>query len=149
MMHMETKTFVMTGIEYHDSPLRDNAVYQAVKFFLYKKMNRDILGELFAHQEDADTWHIGYIWNEKAPNEHEEALQKFCAFLFKEKNARRIYTFISEKDIYSLELCQNLNMRQEGYLIEFTPFEANGEHILNYDSIYLYAILRREWKPYA
>lgn len=146
MMHMETKNFVMTGIEYHESPLREISIYLTVKFFIYKKTSREILGELFAHQEDIDTWHLGYIWHENAPNEHEEAFRNFCAFLFEEKNARRIYTFISEKDAYSLELCKNIKMRREGYFIEFTPLEENVEHISDYDNIYLYAILQREWQ---
>lgn len=149
MINMETKTFVMVGIEYHDRPFREISVYLTVKFFIYEKINREILGELFAHQEDINTWHIGYIWNENAPNEHKEALHKFCAFLFEEKNARRIYTFISEKNDYSLELCKNINMRQEGYFIEFTPLEKNGKYFQDYDNIYLYAILRREWQQYA
>lgn len=146
MIHIETKNFVMTGIEYPDRSFREISVYLTVKFFIYKKMSREILGELFAHQEDADTWHIGYVWNENAPHEHEEAFRKFCSFLFEEKNARRIYTFISEKDIYSLELCQNIKMRQEGHFIEFTPLEKNTEYVPDYDNIYLYAMLQREWQ---
>ncbi len=146
MIHMETKNFVMTGIEYPDRFFREKSVYLTVKFFIYKKMSRETLGELFAHQEDIDTWHIGYIWNKNAPHEHEEAFRKFCAFLFEGKKARRIYTFISEKDIYSLKLCQNIKMRREGYFIEFIPLEKNVECILDYDNIYLYAMLQREWQ---
>lgn len=67
-------------------------------------------------------------------------------FSLKKKNARRIYTFISEKDIYSLELCQNIKMRQEGHFIEFTPLEENTEYVPDYDNIYLYAMLQREWQ---
>lgn len=85
MIHIETKNFVMTGIEYPDKSFREISVYLTVKFFIYKKMSREILGELFAHQEDADTWHIGYVWNENTPHEHEEAFRKFCSFLFEEK----------------------------------------------------------------
>ena len=74
-----------------------------------------------------------------------EAVHAFFDYLFREKDARRIYTYTEDYNISCQHLCEKLGMRREGLFMEFVSFVNNPDGTPLYENTYQYAILRREW----
>ena len=74
-----------------------------------------------------------------------EAVHAFFDYLFREKDARRIYTYTEDYNISCQHLCEKLGMRREGVFVEFVSFVNNPDGTPLYENTYQYAILRREW----
>lgn len=74
-----------------------------------------------------------------------EAAYAFFDYLFKEKNARRIYAYTEDYNIRSQKLCERLGMRQEALYKEFISFVNNEDGTPHYENTYEYAILKKEW----
>lgn len=75
-----------------------------------------------------------------------EAAHAFFDYLFKEKNARRIYAYTDDYNAPSQHLCEKLGMRREGFFKEFVSFVNNPDGTPHYENTYQYAILKKEWK---
>ncbi|NMA47463.1 MAG: GNAT family N-acetyltransferase [Lentisphaerae bacterium] len=74
-----------------------------------------------------------------------EAAYAFFDYLFREKNARRIYAYTEESNLRSQKLCERLGMRYEGLFVEFISFVDNPDGTPHYENTVQYAILKKEW----
>lgn len=74
-----------------------------------------------------------------------EAAHGFIDYLFKQKNARRIYTYVEDYNTPSRHLCEKLGMRKEGEFREFVSFVNNPDGTPRYENTCQYAILKKEW----
>ncbi len=74
-----------------------------------------------------------------------EAVHAFFDYLFREKDARRIYTYTEDYNISCQHLCEKLGMRREGLFMEFVSFINNPDGTPRYENTYQYAILKRDW----
>lgn len=69
----------------------------------------------------------------------------FFDYLFKEKQARRIYAYTEDYNIPSQKLCKKLGMRQEGLFKEFVSFVNDDKGNPVYENTIQWAILKKEW----
>ncbi len=74
-----------------------------------------------------------------------EAAQAFFDYLFNEKGARRIYTYVEDYNLSSQHLCEKLGIRREGLFKEFVSFINNPDGTPHYENTCQYAILKSEW----
>ena len=74
-----------------------------------------------------------------------EAAHAFFDYLFKQKGARRIYTYTEDYNKSSQRLCEKLGMRREGLFLDFISFINNPDGTPHYENTYQYAILKKEW----
>ena len=74
-----------------------------------------------------------------------EAARAFFDYLFRQKDARRIYAYVEDDNQSSQLLCEKLGMRREGLFQEFVSFVNNLDGTPRYENTYQYAILRKEW----
>lgn len=74
-----------------------------------------------------------------------EAAHAYFDYLFREKEARRIYAYTEDYNIASQRLCEKLGMRREGLFLEFVSFVNALDGTPVYENTYQYAILRKEW----
>ena len=75
-----------------------------------------------------------------------EAAHAFLDYLFREKNARRIYAYTEDYNVRCQSLCEKLGMRREGMFKEFISFVKNPDGTPLYENTCQYAILKKEWK---
>ena len=74
-----------------------------------------------------------------------EATYAFYDYLFKDKKARRLYTYVEDYNIPSQRLCEKLGMRREGLFKEFISFIDNPDGTPRYENTIQYAVLKKEW----
>ena len=74
-----------------------------------------------------------------------EAAYAFFDYLFREKEARRLYAYTEDDNLSSQRLCERLGMRKEGLFLEFISFVNNPDGTPRYENTFQYAILKREW----
>lgn len=106
-----------------------------------------ILGNLFAHKEEPDTYSVGWQFNRNYEGKGyaTEAAKAYFSFLFKDKNARRIYAYVEDDNSRSQKLCERLGMRKEGCFKEFISFTQNEDGTQKYENTFLYAVLKKEF----
>ena len=106
-----------------------------------------IIGDVFAHKENSDTYSVGWNFNAKYVGRGyaTESAKALLKYLF-EKDARRIYAYTEEDNISSQKLCKRIGMREEGFFIDFISFVNNADGIPHYENTYQFAILKREWE---
>lgn len=108
-----------------------------------------LIGDLFMMHEPPDTWSVGWNFNAAfgGAGYASEAARALFDYLFKERQARRLYAYVEDTNLPSQRLCERLGMRREGLFQEFVSFgtDVNGEPL--YENTMQYAILRREWHP--
>lgn len=104
------------------------------------------IGTLFGMWED-DTFSV--CWNFLPEHSGRgyayEAAEAYLDFLFRQKNARRIYAYVEEDNLPSQRLCQKLGMRLEGVFLEFISFVKNPDGSPLYENTMQFAILKKEW----
>ena len=76
-----------------------------------------------------------------------EAAFAYVDFLFRQKNARRIYAYVEDDNLPSQRLCRKLGMRQEGLFREFISFVNNPDGTPLYENTLQFALLKKEWRP--
>ncbi|WP_312598841.1 GNAT family protein [Brevundimonas sp.] len=107
-----------------------------------------VIGDVFAHFEEPDTWSIG--WNFNADFEGVgyafEAATALVRHLFADKQARRLYAYVEDDNLASQRLCDRLGMKREGLFREFVSFVNDGDGQPIYVNTCQYALLRREWR---
>lgn len=106
-----------------------------------------LIGEVFAVQEESDTYNVGWHFNARFEGKGLacEAATAFVDYLFREAAARRIYGYVEQDNVRSQRLCERLGMRREGCFVEFVSFVENPDGTPRYENTYVYAVLRREW----
>ena len=124
-------------------------------FAIVLKENNKVIGEIDAHPESMspeqnsilDTFSPCWILNKKyhGLNYAYEAAYAFFDYLFKEKQARRIYAYTEDYNIPSQKLCKKLGMRQEGLFKEFVSFVNDDKGNPIYENTIQWAILKKEW----
>ena len=74
-----------------------------------------------------------------------EATYAFFDYLFTQKGARRIYTYVDDYNARSQHLCEKMGLRREGLFREFVSFvnDADGNPV--FEDTLQYAVLKREW----
>lgn len=105
-----------------------------------------IIGDVFAHKEDLDTYSVGWNFNPNFGGKGyaTEAAEALLKYLF-EKDARRIYAYTEDDNISSQKLCKRLGMREEGLFIDFISFVNNPDGTPHFENTYQFAILKKEW----
>lgn len=110
-----------------------------------------MIGCLFGMEEDQNTWSIGWNFNQAFCGQGYafEAARAYLDYLFKVKNARRLYAYTASDNTRSQKLCKKLGMRLEGILKEHISFiqDADGNPI--YEDTCVFAILKKEWKTWC
>ena len=110
------------------------------------KADGRVIGDVFAHFEEPDTWSIGWNFNgDVAGNGYaSEAAKALVDHLFADRAARRLYAYVEDDNLASQRVCERLGMRREGLFRDFISFvnDAAGQPI--YVNTYQYALLRRE-----
>ncbi|MBR4902560.1 MAG: GNAT family N-acetyltransferase [Victivallales bacterium] len=125
-------------------------------FAIVLKENGKVIGEIDAAPEATapdednapqDTFSPCWMLNEAYHGKGYgyEAAHAFFDYLFREKGARRIYTYTEDYNIPCQRLCEKLGMRQEGLFKEFVTFVNNPDGTPLYENTYQYAILKKEW----
>lgn len=105
-----------------------------------------VIGEVFAHFEEPDTWSIGWHFNGDftGAGYASEAAAALVDHLFAHRAARRLYAYVEDDNLASQRLCERLGMRREGLFLDFISFEADSEGRPIYVNTYQYALLKRE-----
>ena len=124
-------------------------------FAIVLKDENKVIGEINAHPESTspeqnstlDTFSPCWMLNKKYHgfNYAYEAAYAFFDYLFKEKQARRIYAYTEDYNIPSQKLCKKLGMRQEGLFKEFVSFVNDDKGNPIYENTIQWAILKKEW----
>ena len=118
------------------------------------KENDKVIGEIFAHPEGNDSEDKGMdtfspCWmlnlNYTGKGYAYEAARAYFDYLFREKDARRIYAYTEDYNLLSQRLCEKLGMRREGLFMEFVSFVNNPDGTPHYENTMQYAILKKEW----
>ena len=113
-----------------------------------------VIGEIEAYpeskgpgSESPDTFSPNWMLNEKYQGHGYafEAAHAFLDYLFREKGARRIYTYTEDYNLSCQHLCEKLGMRREGLFLEFVSFVKNPDGTPKYENTMQYAILKKEW----
>ncbi|WP_026670286.1 GNAT family N-acetyltransferase [Butyrivibrio sp. AE3006] len=125
-------------------------------FAIVLKESGKVIGEIDAYPEPADEhgastemdtfspcWMLNKAYH--GTGYAYEAAYAFFDYLFKDKGARRIYTYTEDYNKASQHLCEKLGMRQEGLFKEFICFVNNPDGTPHYENTYQYAILKKEW----
>ena len=131
------------------------------------RMKKD--NDYFAVELKSENKVIGEIWIYPEPNEElnkdivfspcwmlnkayhgkgyaYESVYAVFDYLFKEKDARRIYIYTEDYNIPCQKLCKKLGMRQEALYKEFISFVTDSDGSPIYENTYEFAILKKEWK---
>ena len=118
------------------------------QFAVCLKDHRDLLiGNLFAMKEE-DTFSVGWNFNVNFEGKGyaREAAAGLLAYLFRNKDARRIYCYVEEDNNRSQKLCERLGMRKEGLFLEYISFVKNDDQTPRYENTLQFAILKKEWE---
>ena len=124
-------------------------------FAIVLKETGKVIGEIFSGPECdandilgmADTYSPCWMLNRayQGKGYMYEAAKAYFNYLFREKNARRIYTYVEDSNIPSRRLCEKLGMRREGLFLEMCAFVRALDGKPHYENTMQYAILRKEW----
>ncbi|WP_292046022.1 MULTISPECIES: GNAT family N-acetyltransferase [unclassified Brevundimonas] len=111
------------------------------------KADGRVIGDVFAHFEEPDTWSIGWNFNADFAGVGYafEAASALVRHLFDDKQARRLYAYVEDDNLASQRLRERLGMQREGLFRDFVSFvnDVRGQPI--YVNTFQYALLRREW----
>ncbi|MEH7609247.1 MULTISPECIES: GNAT family N-acetyltransferase [Priestia] len=111
------------------------------------KDNDYLIGEIFYLKEEPDTYSIGWHFNAQYEGKGYaiESVKVFLKYLFTQKDARRVYAYVEEDNYKSQKLCEKLEMRKEGYFVEFISFTQYEDGTPKYENTLQYALLKKEW----
>lgn len=113
-------------------------------FAVVSNEDDSLLGEVVATLENANARQveIGWIFDPRSAGRGyaTEAAKKLLSYLFREKNAHRVFARLDAENHASRRICERIGMRQEAHLVENA---RDGER---WGSEYIYAILAREFE---
>ncbi|WP_114395621.1 GNAT family N-acetyltransferase [Oleisolibacter albus] len=106
-----------------------------------------LIGDLLCLPEPPDTYSVGWNFNVNfsGGGYASEAARALFDYLFKVKEARRLYAYVEDNNLASQRLCERLGMRREGLFREFVSFVNDDQGVPIYENTMQYAILRKEW----
>ena len=119
------------------------------QFAVCLKETDELIGHLFAdnsNEPDINTWSVGWHFNQRYERQGyaSESVTALFDYLFKVKDARRLYAWVEVYNLPSQKLCERLHMRHEGCFKEFVSFE-DEDGKARYDDTNIYALLHKEW----
>ncbi len=123
-------------------------------FAIVLKDSGKVIGEIFSKPEamahDDENPHTYSPCCMLHPDYHKksyghEAIKAYFDYLFRIKDARRIYTLVELDNYASQNLCKKLGMRHEGTFLEYVSFVNNPDGIPFYENTMQFAILKKEW----
>lgn len=119
------------------------------QFAVCLKETDTLIGHFFADnsdEPDSSTWSVGWHFNQRYERQGyaSESVAALFDYLFKVKDARRLYAWVEVYNLASQKLCERLHMRHEGCFKEFVAFE-NEDGKARYDDTNIYALLHKEW----
>lgn len=150
------KSMKLNSINEAKAEMKNRSKEEDYYFAIELKDNNKVIGEISAYPESSDSHNPQYPLDTFSPcwmlnNEYQgkgyayEAAYAFLDYLFKIKNARRIYAYVEDYNLSSQHLCEKLKMRKEGLFKEFVSFVKNNDGSLKYENTYQFAILSKEW----
>lgn len=112
------------------------------------KNSGELIGELFCHYSEPDTYFIGWNFNIKYEGKGyaSESAKAMLQYLFRKKGARRLYAYVEDDNYRSQRVCEKLGMRKEGCFLEFISFTKQDNGIPKYENTFQYALLKKEWE---
>lgn len=107
-----------------------------------------LIGNLYFHEEDFNTWELGYVFNKKywKNGYATESAKGIIDFAINKVNARRIIAMCNPDNVPSWKLMERLGMRREGHLIKNIYFKVDGKGEPIWSDTYEYGILSSEIK---
>ncbi len=138
--------------------VQERAKDEAFYFAIVRKDTGKVIGEINALPESSqpdkgenvqmDTFSPCWMLNKDYHGKGYayEAASAFFDYLFREKGARRIYTYTEDYNLSSQHLCEKLGMRREGLYVEFVTFVNDEKGNPIYENTMQYAILKKEWE---
>ena len=123
-------------------------------FAVVLKENNKVIGEVFSHEDTEDagsefehTFSPCWILNEDYQHKGYmfEAVKAYFDYLFKERQARRIYAYTEDYNLASQNLCKKLGMRKEAEFKEFIHFTNDEKGNPIFENTIEFAILSKEW----
>ena len=146
----------LTTMEEAEAEVKKRADDTDYYFAIELKETGKVIGEIFGYPEgdphanaDApgDTFSPCGMLNNKYQSKGYafEATYAFYDYLFRERGARRLYTYVEDNNIPSQRLCEKLGMRREGLFMEFISFVNNPDGTPRYENTIQYAVLKKEW----
>ena len=147
----------LNSLEEAQAAVKERTEHSEYCFAIILKDTGKVIGEIEAHPESSqpdkaenyveDTFSPCWMLHPDFQGKGYafEAAKAFFDYLFRERDARRIYAYTEDNNLPSQRLCQRLGMRQEGLFREFVSFvnDADGNPV--YENTYQYAILKKEW----
>lgn len=115
---------------------------------IQSKADARVIGDVFAHFEEPDTWSIGWNFNGDFAGAGYafEAAAALVRHLFEDRAARRLYAYVEDDNLASQRLCERLGMRREGLFLDFVSFVKDSDGQPIYVNTCQYALLRRDWR---
>lgn len=150
LSHPRVNCFVSERLCSEESALAyiSNTPKELLRYAVCLKEDDFIIGDVFALREEADTFNVGWHFNQRFEGKGlaHEAATEFLDYLFREAGARRIYGFVEDDNLRSKRLCERLGMRYEGCMKEFISFVCHPDGTPRYEDTCIYAVLNKEWK---
>ena len=149
LSHPRVNCFVSERLCSEESALAyiSNTPKELLRYAVCLKEDDFIIGDVFALREEADTFNVGWHFNQRFEGKGlaHEAATEFLDYLFREAGARRIYGFVEDDNLRSKRLCERLGMRYEGCMKEFISFVCHPDGTPRYEDTCIYAVLNKEY----
>lgn len=142
LSHPRVNCFVSERLCSEESALAyiSNTPKELLRYAVCLKEDDFIIGDVFALREEADTFNVGWHFNQRFEGKGlaHEAATEFLDYLFREAGARRIYGFVEDDNLRSKRLCERLGMRYEGCMKEFISFVCHPDGTPRYEDTCIY-----------
>ena len=115
LSHPRVNCFVSERLCSEESALAyiSNTPKELLRYAVCLKEDDFIIGDVFALREEADTFNVGWHFNQRFEGKGlaHEAATEFLDYLFREAGARRIYGFVEDDNLRSKRLCGVLSLK--------------------------------------
>lgn len=140
--------------EPYDSHSYEEAVSEARRragdqdFYAVAFKEGKVIGNLYLHKGDFDTWELGYVFNSDfwGNGYAFESAEALISHAFANYQARRIVAACDPLNESSWKLLQRLGFRREGTLIKNIYFCLDDSGNPVWKDTYEYGLLKEEWK---
>lgn len=112
------------------------------------KENDKLIGNLYVNlnSEEYNTWEIGYVFNRTYQKKGyaSESTKEMLAYLFRERNARRIIAMCDPRNEPSWRLLERIGMKREAHFRKEVFFKKDENNQPIWKDTYIYAILKED-----